>query len=529
MGAFNTATSVAGIDAIKKTVEQNRAWTDQAIKMVTDSREEEQLALEGAAINTQIAGQMMGAAKQMEGTIEAAAVQSRKRILDILNLDTNELDNAMAQYASEYATLDAQRRKSAELVDKKMQVGFFDDPLQYLINATQLPGMVAEHNAIARKQNDAVNALQTAQGIVGIQERIAIAASADQIAELGVARGNALQAEQNARAEVLRAQGASSSARTATTVVGLRGDQLRMEMSVAQMEKIMEGYREGADAKADQKDQERLLDERLKTVGELMGAPYISLAAVKRMSKKEQDFWMKRASEGTIGNNLYEASIHLTPGMLQTMQKTGSASLVEFMRKLQTKIMQGAQDIAADVQSKGGKIPPREELLMQSARNVENEFFVHSQNMLNSSDYNPYKINHNSMATHWDGDPNNYVAKMVIDGAKNRISYTDKQIFEAVSSAVKQGSLNPTVAAQQYSDYYTSAVAQNNKRFSYGVIGLSTQNEYNILPKGVNRSINLLAPGQLENVLTQVDVQSFAGRRPPAGLVGPDQTIGMEP
>jgi len=529
MSAFTTSTSVAGIDAIKKTVEQNKVWTDQAIQMVTDSREEEQSALEFAAVNTEMAGQMAGLAKQLEGTVEAAAVQSRQRILDILNLDTNQIDNAVAQFTSEFAALDQQRKKSAEVVDKKMQVGFFDDPLQYLINATQLPGMVAEHNAIARKQNDTAKAIQTMQGIASTQERIAIAASADQIAELSVARGNALMAEQNARAEVLRAQGASASARLATTVAGLRGDQIKLQMSVAQMEKILEGYRETAESKGEQKEQERLLDERLKLIGAVMGVPDISLAAVKRMNKKDQDFWMKRASEGTIGNNIYEASIHLTPGMLHNMQRTGSTSLVETMRNLQTRLMQGAQFIGAEAQSKGQKLPPRDELLMQAGRDIENEFFIHSQNMLNASDYNPYKVNHSAMATRWSGDPDNYIAKMVIDGTKNRIKFTDKQIFEAVATVVKSGQLNPTVAAQQYSDYYTAAIADNNKRFTYELIGLKPQIDYNILPKGMPRTVNLLAPGELENVFTQFAVQTYSNRGTPAGLVGPDQTIGMEP
>ena len=502
-----SVTRVSGMEAIEQLMRDNAIWTEQAINAVTRSTETEIAANQQAAASVEQAGQQVGFAEQLKATVEAAGVQARERILEILNLDTRSIDNAVAQKTAEFAAIDPARKAAAAEIDEKNAVGFFDNPLQYLINQTQLPGMIEGHNAMARRQNESLATIQTMQNIASSQMAIDMAASADQIAELGVHVGNAKIAEANAKAETLRAQASSANARLVTTVAGMKERKLDNEIKVLQLSKIVETYRDGDVRKGKEADDEAQLDRDLRRIGALVGAPNMSLSVLKRMSQKDKQEWLDRVAANNIGNNLYEAMTFLKPGMLSNMKNTGSASLAEAVSNFQKITFQNAALEGAKLQAQGGKIPPRDELLRQASSNLETELFITRNNMLLARPYSPYLLNHSAMATEWKGDPNNVVAKMVRDGTTAKIKYNDQQLFTAVRNLVAAGKLSPQQAAQQVSDYYTAGILRNNKNFSFPLLGMSLQDDYKILPKESKKTLNLIAPGELENIFTLAAVR----------------------
>lgn len=502
-----TVTSVQNMEAIEKLLRDNSVFVDQSVRTLTNSMEAEVGAHRVAAESASISGQQAGLAKQLEGTIDAAGAQARARILNILGLDTNKIDNIVVARTAEFQELDASRRRQAAVIDEKTSVGFFDNPLQYIINATQLPGMVDAHNATVRKQNDSLSTLETMQGIAEKQGRIDLAASADQLAAVGVARGNAIVAEGNARAAKLKADAASGTARFTTTIAGLHEKRLDNELRVAVLRKQVESYKEGDTKKGKEAEDEAKLDADLRRIGNMVGAPNMSLSVLKRMSKKEQDEWLTRVSTNNIGNNLYEALTFLKPGNLDNMTKSGSAALVESVRDLQQVAVQKARMDAAKIRAEGGKVPSEQQLLEQVGRDLESEFFATSQDMLLASPYNPYKANHNVMATAWNGDPNNMLFKIVRNGVIKKIKYTDQQLFSTISKLVFDGDMHPTAAAQQMSDYYGAAINRNNGAYSYELLGLPKQTDYSVLPKEVKKSVDLTKPNEIENVLTTIAIR----------------------
>ena len=506
-------TTVAGIDAIRETLENNRQWTEEGIRMLTDSREEEAAEHQQAAMQAEKAGQEAGFAKQLEGTVLAASAESRKRILGILNLDTTNVDNAVAQMAASFQALDAERKQKELAINEKMAVGFFDNPLGYLINATQLPGMVEEHNALAKRQNDFTTTLKTMQGIADTQERIDVSASADQIAQLHMHQGNAIVAQANQQASQMRAQAASASARMATGVAALREGQLRAEISVAQLEKIVQGYNEGDENKRKLKEEEDQLDKDLRRIGALVGAPGMSLTVMKRMPKVEQDKWLQRVAANNIGSTPYDAIQFLTPGMLTNMRNTGSSALVETLGNIRKYLIASAQMEAQKAAATGGKPAPRDELMRSASETLKGELFAQSTNMLVGPDWSPYRINHGAMAKEWTGvdlrgDPNNIVYKTVKDSYTNGIRLNDAQLYGAIENLVLAGTLTPAQAAQQLADYYTAGIDRNNKVQSFELIGLDKQEDYNMRPKGTKFAINFTNPAALEQILTMKVVRS---------------------
>jgi hypothetical protein len=517
-----TTTQVAGADAITQILRDNAIHTRKSIEAITQSTEAERAAQEEAAAAAVFAGSEAAQAEQIRASIEAAATQTRERILGILNLDTRQADNVIAEKTAEFNTLDPARKQMDATIDEKEAVGFFDNPLQYLINQTMLPGMLAQRNAVARKQNEAFAVMRAMQGVAEQQERIDISASADQIAQLGIHVGNVKVSQANAAAAESKARAASATARAVITIANLTERELDNKLKVAQWNRVVQSDKEVDQLKEREKADLQELDDRLARLGALVGAPGMNSTLLKRMSKKEQQEWMERAASNNIGNDLYEAATWLKPGWIANMKNSGSAQLAEFIRNTQSAMFNLAQMEAAKIQIQGGKIPSREELLRSAARSLESEFFAARNNMMiqtPNSALNPYKARHGVMATAWKGDPENAIYKIVRDGAVNKLRYNDSTLFTTIYKMVESGALSPADAARQMSDYYTAAVDENNRAYSFHLYGMSPQDDYKVLPKESKKTVNLLAPAELENLFTLARIRVQGA---PQGFVVPE-------
>lgn len=498
-----TKTGIAGADAITQMVRNNGIWIQNLVKDVTASSEQEQQELLRTALEIQNAGSANAEAERAKSSIEAASAGTRERILKILGLDTREANNRISNELATFETLDVARQPLQKEIDERMSVGFFDNPIQYLINHTILPGKVEAYNALARRQNESIEKVETFQNIAAKQEQIDVSATADQIAVYHGALANADVAAANAKAGEARAAAAGTVARAATTVANMAGRQIDDEIKVAQWSKIVTSTKDEDSKKAKDKEDEEQLDSDLRRMGTLVGSPNMSLQALKRMGKQDQTEWLNRVAKNSIGDNLYEAVTFVSKyGNLNNMAQSGSAELSKLFGNLQKQIVDSATLTAAKIQQTGGKIPPRKELLESAANDIELEIFATRNNMLAARPTNPYLVNHKIMATAWTGDPANPVAKMVRDFGSQNVTIGDAQLFDAVRMQVRNGVMEPKVAAQALSDYYSEAIARNNKARSFQLFGLAPQEDYTILPRGARMRMNIVNPIEVENYFT---------------------------
>lgn len=515
-GSFRTAKTVQNYEAAAKALEDNGIYVNQLIDQITRGREEEAIAFNQMGKDFDAAGRAAAQAAAAKGTVEGAAAITRERILGLLDLNTTVSDNAVARNISSYLDMDNQRMALAKDIDARMSVGVFDNPVQWLVNQTILPGKVNAHNAIAREQDNLIHKTEVLQKIAGNQEQIDVAASADDIGKMYTSMGAQQAAEANAHASSARAQAAGASARAATTIAGLVDTRSRLTLELSRMRTLIDSERAGGRSQKDL-DEEAEFEKGLKRIGTIMGAPDISLAALKRMTKPDQDMWATRVAKNSIGDNLFEALTFFDKfGNVNTMKASGSAELSQLMTAMKKQVADRANELGILATTQGGKAPNRAELLQNASNSLEMEFFASRQNMLAAKSYNPYLINHKVMATSFKDNPDNPVFKMVRQTAASNINVSDQQLFSAVVTAVEGGKLSPKDAAQAMTEYYSAGITRNNTARSPNLIGLETQDDYKILPKEARRTINLLNPGEIENLL----VNRLASRRSAGGVPG---------
>lgn len=493
-----TTTSVSGMDNFVELVRKQGVIINNLIKNVTTSDQAEQEALAEAAKQAAAAGAAKAGAEGAKGAVEAASVLSRQRILNIFGLNTENVDNKVGAELARFETLDAERVPIQQQIAKRQGVGFFDDPIQWLINQTVLPGEIGRHNALAQMQNEAIEKVSTYQNLAKTQEIIDVAANADQIAKFHTQQGLADIASANERAATFRAQSASSTARTATVIAGLVGRQTDDELKLAAYNKTLTSEKKGSEEEAQ-------LDADIKRIGVVIGAPNVSLETVKRMTKKDQSEWMDRVAKNKAGRNLAESIMFINEyGDPNVIAASGSAEFATVVRQITNEAIRAAKVQASNplLQQQGAKKQSIQELMAEQLNGMETKFFGERQDMLLASPINPYKANHASTAMTWKGDPNNIVYKMSKEAITKNIKLNDAQLFAGIQNLVETEKLSPKDAAQQLADYYTAAIQRNNISRSPAILGMQPQDDYTILPKGATQRMNMLAPIQVEHFLT---------------------------
>lgn len=499
---YRTQTSVADLDATLDVLKNNGIRVNEFIDKITRGRDEEAAAYQEVARQTEAAGRAGQEAAVANATVQAANSQMRERILNMLSLNTRDSDNAIARNISEFQALDDQRKVLKEDIDRRMGVGIFDDPLQWLVNQTLLPGTVARHNAMAQNQNDLIHKTEVLQKIASDQEGIDVAASADQIAHTGVALGNEKAAKANAEAAMAKAQASSASARAAATIAGLLDTGTRITIEAARLRKIIDSERAGGKSPQEQEDEQTFLEGARKISAMIGGDPaQVNMAFFKRLNSKSKDAWATRIQKMNVGDDIYEALAFVDQfGNAQRLRATGSAEFANMLVAMKEHVRNKAQLLSADYTARGEKVPPPADLMKEGANSLESEFFASRENMLVATKYNPYLANHSAMATSWKGDPGNPVYKFARISAANNIKLNDQQMFSAVVNAVENGKLTPRDAAQAVSEYWGEIIARNNTSRSPNLLGLQLQDDYKILPAESRRAIDLTNPGQVENL-----------------------------
>lgn len=506
----STVTAGLGAESLMKILENSNIWIKEQIALITTSSEQEQAAHNAAALAVQQAGAATAQAAMAKGAIEGAAVQARERALAITNLDTRKADNRLAINVAEFDQIDAQRRVLAGEIDARMAVGFFDNPLEWLMNQTILPGQVEQHNAMARRQNDSLSAAQVMQNLTKNQESIDIAASADQIAEYGVHIGNAAVAGATAKAERYKAEAAGASARKSLAIASLVDRNFDNAAKVLHWQELATREKEGKALKVKEQEEIADLDSKIRRLAAPIGSE-MNFQQFKRLSKKQQDQWLERVSNSTYGNNLHDAIRFIRQyGNPQKMAASGNAEVGKLLLQMEQDLVNRANLEGQLMVGRGEKVLPREEMLDAAGNLIQKELFASQNDMIHlAKPGNPYLIDHAATIKGWKGKEGNPVHTFVSAAYKQGgVKMTDQQIFTAVSAQILAGKLDVQTASQALADYYGEAVRRNNAARSFPLFGLNEQKDYWTLPKEVKLKVNLLDPNSIEHQLTSFVVKA---------------------
>lgn len=522
MTSFSADDTVTrGVEAYKGFVEQSRAVIDDLIRTVATSTEDAANMHTAAGVAVLKAGEANADAERTTGMIDAAAAGTRERILKIANLNSSDAGNAFAKSLAERMQIREKRTKLGDEIDEKMSVGLFDNPLQWLINQTVLPGQVATYNGLARKENDSIHLVEALQSEVKRQEELDLGATSDLYLTRSISIANAKSATASAQSSQLKAEAGSLRAAKAMNIASLLERRMAQQENLSKWEITLAERKEGAQLKADAAADIKDKDEKVKKVGAMVGNNLASFKWLQGQGKDVQEEWAKRAGSGNLGDDFAESFAFIKRfGDLNNMRAGGLGEFADMQRAFQQTVTSRAQEIQDTWMAKhpeNAKVPNRKEAEYLASRDMEIEWTANKEkNMFNASQYNPYKVNHKVEFLKYKGDKGNPVYQMVQDAYKSGQLVDDKTLVDATQELVKQGVLHPREAANALAEYYNDAISRNNGDRYLTLMGLDRQKNYNIRPEGSVAPIDLTNPVVTENYLTQ----RFMLNRVRAGIPG---------
>lgn len=173
---------MAGImDAFGFAQQQDQALTQQALGI---NQQAQGLGEQIIAAAAQRAEQEQAAQRQ-KLEAELAAQTAGRKVAESVGANPDAQNFALATLGEEFMRTFQQARQVQDEVVRKQSVGFFDNPIQYLVNQATVGGDINKYNALATKANGTLSAMNaintTVQTSVAAQRSISETLTRDSI------------------------------------------------------------------------------------------------------------------------------------------------------------------------------------------------------------------------------------------------------------------------------------------------------------------------------------------------------------
>lgn len=463
-----------------------------------------------------LAGQAAGAAATKKAELEAAGTLVHSKILEDANLDPRATNGRMQQALAAIDATSVELDRLRPDIDARTKVGFFDNPLEWLVNQTRLPGMIGEYNNIVQVQQDAIGKYDAASSIAGKQISLGTALNADKILESGAALADATAAKAVADQKQVQLQLASKTAADALTAVQL-GLQAR---SVAQQDVQLTRIRQSetqalSDAAASRKVDEKSVSD-LNEIIKAAGGVGIDMARFKQLPAAERAQLMQATSGGKFGKDLASSLSFIDEyGSLNGMGQGGQLGVVQWVQKS----LQAGDKIAIEEQQKaiatGNKAfnPKNAKLAALAAVGAQYQTQAEG-DMRRASEGNPFKLDYATQIKAPELANNvwaNVIRKYGPGGPEQLYDKADEKIFIQRALIDIKTSKDPAAAVKKYaadiSQFYTLATANQAKETKYSLFGLTKpQKTYSVHLPGLmakdTDTVDLGNSTKVENFLT---------------------------
>lgn len=462
--------------------------TDQliptALQRIAGSAEAVQLM--GATFQQAIvdAGATAGAAAMSKAETAAADATRRAGILTAANLNPADANNRAAQALDALDTRSMQLEALRPEIDRRMAVGFFDNPLEFLVNATRLPGMVQQYNSLVQVQQDELQGYKVAKDIAASQISVSEATEADKILE----EGRRQAASEASKAQVALSQ-AQISLQSKAATDALQAVQLGSTAAEWDYKKMLltrqsqlerEGYTAREAAAKAEADQLTAINLVIKAAG----GDGITPERFKQLGTKERDQLMAAGSSKRFGDSLSDSIDFIKYGSLDNMATRGNLATRTWVNST----LQAASDVvreqAVKAQAPGSinkSFNPEKEM-RNNVDAIGSQYVAAANvNMIGAKDSNPYKISYPD-ALKLPGMETNVVAstlkKLGPNGTEPIWDKVDEQ--QVIKHLVKQAafSKDPGLSVQKIandvSQFYQAASKEQARITNYKLFGLAT-------------------------------------------------------
>lgn len=445
---------------------------------------------QGIAMEADAAGNLATAQAATAG----AAAARRKNILDAANMNPDMLTSDINAAFDTIARTDTALEPLGQEIDRRMSVGVFDNPLEWLVNQVRLPGMVGRFNAIANEQNRAISTAKTKQALITSQQSISTSMDADLIAREGVAAAAAAAGKAQEQLGRAQAGAAGEAARDAANISSLAVDKVKVALSLTELTKqrISEGH---ATTEREAKMQAvQITVDRVNNYLKMIGSSTVHTpeSFTGTLSKATQDELVARSGTGIIAKTFSEAATVIDgAGNLGKIAEDGDAAMTTWFRGTTTEAqrMTELDTKLLDQQAKiTGKVVKRDEILAGNMNKMQAIYAGETADMRTASQYNPYKIEYTQLIK----DPKlaaNPVALFISEfGPTSKqpamTKIDEKVLLDRISYGIADGRYTTAQAAEFVTQFFQVGVDQQFRATKYGLFGMEKPKGYVVkIPK----------------------------------------------
>jgi hypothetical protein len=491
----NSLASTSSQDVLTNSIAQSIAARESAAKAITASRDliagfgreqvdniaKEAIATSGAAMRT--------AQLKMDMAANSAMM------LSMLSVNEKDTDNIISQLAPKLSAVRAQREPLLADINDRMSIGFFDNPLEWLMNQTILPGLVGKYNGLARAENSMTDAVDKSLALADRANKVNASAQAQTTTDIAKLETDAIllkaardalkiREHMSAGDALAAAQLAQLSSHGATEARLLLESEERAWMRKLQEDQIIQ-MKEIREAEADRKktkaEEEAAVDSKLKDLGRLSGAS-ISALDLKTRSPKQKDLITKAAGTGRFGQNPHDALEFFnevaSPGNIAAK---GSQELAVWGKFYVEKYRDfiAARDDKLDIANYKAKEEDRKEA---AATDLVELFRRHQKDLSKVTvAESPYRANFSQILNQSDQYPliKDAVTKL-LEATPEVNKITDAAIVKTAFEIALENKVPRVFAAQQLAAFYQVAVGNNNVDKGITVFSLPMQTNYTI-------------------------------------------------
>jgi len=457
------------------------------------------------------AGAAEGQKVQAVATLSAAGAAKRQAILTRMNLDPAATDGEMDRALSTINSTDAKLQQLKPEIDARMSVGFFDNPLQWLVNQTRLPGMVAEYNGVVSTQNDSISRFKNLSGIAATQQSLSANTEADQILAAGQAGAAATAAQAQKDLAAAKIQNSSANAMDALRELQLRQQAVQVKGAAVAMTKQSITERESEREAAAQTAKEQLEIDNVNKIILAAGGSAITPGQYKGLPAAVKEKLLSNATSAKFGKDFSESFEFIrNNGNAAVMAKSGSAAVIPWMQGTLADVGKDLENRAKEAKARGATFKGDKEL--PAALDAKAAIYGEEgrTDMRTASANNPMKIDY-KVAASLPALENNSLAiwlkKYGPGGTEQTMETVDEnRIIAKFSQAIREGTMTPAHAVQQITQFYPVASANQAASTRYEMFGLDKPvKTYAVRVKvGVDTvSIDLGNPSQVENALVR--------------------------
>lgn len=444
----------------------------------------------------------------MEATAVGTAAARTQATLAQANMDHQTAGNLYTKTVEDFNRLTAEAEPLGAEIDRRAAVGFYDDPLAYLVNQVRLPGMVGEYNANVGKRNRAMEAMSTLQSRAAAQQSISAGMDADSALAVGRAKAATEAGAAQERLAIEQEKGAAAAALSAANMAALSSHKVDTAIKIAGLtaskEVDSQANAERAASKAGEQAQVDKINNWYKMIGR---NEVMTPASYKALSSSERDYLHRISGTGLIAPDFSGAAEALKQyGNVAALKAAGNLGMTGWFENTQAAAGQRTKQnfaLAEKAAQATGKVLKVDDHFRQELDKIQGEYQAQGSTDLNgASDNNPLKIQFTAISK--DARlAKNEVAKYINTfgpaGTTPALAKVDTTILlDRFVAGIEAGNWKPGAAAEQFVDYFNTATVLQAENAKYALFGMQKPQGYPVMVPSGSFLDTIVGNGQLE-------------------------------